>query len=343
MNDISVLKDTRSYLISCLIPAALFLGLVVVIFNDFAPPFINPSTLPENQYGVVQWVFLLLMTIWLGFALYSGWNTTVLLYKGNYLPLFFKKKWIRKMKQEFTEKRKEITQYENLLSLDNRSSDQQLKLERLEPLIYSYYQDLETNFPVTGDLLPTRLGNILRSSELYSFERYRIEAVTIFPRLVNVFPVEYSNKLEESNNEFIFLLNSSFLSYVISFLCAVFALLRFLYDIWNGIFFQSDFLSSDEFSFLLIAISFIIIGYFFYRITIVKAKGHATLIRSGYDLYRYELLKKLYIPLTNDFTEERGRWLNLTYFLNYGDKLGKKPVVPDFKPLEEKDENSVDV
>ena len=54
------------------------------------------------------------------------------------------------------------------------------------------------------DLLPTRFGNALRASERYPNDRYGLDGIAVFPRLIQVAPQSYINQLEEVNNKLVF-------------------------------------------------------------------------------------------------------------------------------------------
>ncbi len=364
MNENSLIKDIgRSYIVSSFIPAALFMAMAALIFKDFVPSFLLRRIISSDELNALQWVILILLNAWLGFALYSGWNSTVRLFEGYYFPNNLKSSLTKRIKKVYMSKRELIDEYKRFDSLQEPTPEDIRRRDELQPSLISLFQDLEMNFPVEGQLLPTRLGNILRAAERYPFDRYRIEAITIFPRLVHLLPPEFSNQLEESNNKFIFLLNSSLLAFMIGFGAALASILRFpcyafredfmregIFSIYGRFactyaqtpanFFQAGFQRLNEWKYLFLGFAFIALGYVLYRIAAVMARAYANLIRSCYDIYRYELLKNLNIPFTNDFDEEKAIWLNLTNFYNNGGYFGKKALVPDFKPKGEKDENT---
>lgn len=357
MTENSLIKDIgRSYIVSSFVPAALFLAIAALIFKDFAPFFLLRQIIDNDELFIGQWAILILAPTWLGFALYSGWNTTVRLFEGYYFPNFIKRYFIERLKRIYNTKKAPLDEYKNLTSLKERSQQQISKIYELDPQMMGVYQELEMNFPIKGELLPTRLGNILRASERYPFDRYRIEAITIFPRLVHLFPPEFNIQLEESNNKFIFLLNSSFLALSIGTLSILVSFLRVPCYLFNETlmkegmfsfygqnlctfpqatianFFQAGFRNINEWKYFFLGLFFLAFGYFLYRAATIMARAYANLIRSGYDLYRLELLKNLNIPMTNDFEHEKKIWYNLSNFFNNGGDIGTKPIVPYFKP-----------
>src|SRR5215510_4647528 len=63
-----------------------------------------------------------------------------------------------------------------------------------------------------GIVLPTRLGNAIRSFEYYSDREYGIDSVEIWPRLVSVIPTDYAVSIDDTKTTFDFMMNCSFLS-----------------------------------------------------------------------------------------------------------------------------------
>ncbi|HYE67960.1 MAG TPA: hypothetical protein VEA58_05070 [Anaerovoracaceae bacterium] len=357
MTENSLIKDIgRSYIVSSFVPAALFLAIAALIFKDFVPFFLLRQIIDNDQLFVGQWAILILAPTWLGFALYSGWNTTVRLFEGYYFPNFIKRYFTNRIKRIYQAKRVLLDEFNILASLEKLSPQQECRMNELDPQMLGTFQELEMNFPIKGELLPTRLGNILRASERYPFDRYKIEAITIFPRLVHLFPSEFNIQLEESNNKFIFLLNSSFLALSIGVLSVFVSILRVPCYLFNenlmreGLFsfygqnlctfpqttitnfFQAGFRNINEWEYFFLGLVFLVFGYILYRAATIMARAYANLIRSGYDLYRLELFKNLHIPLTNDFKDEKEIWYNLSHFFNNGGDVGGVPIIPDFMP-----------
>jgi len=51
------------------------------------------------------------------------------------------------------------------------------------------YDTISYNYPMrTREVMPTRLGNILKNAELYPTDRYQIDAVQVWPRLYGLLP-----------------------------------------------------------------------------------------------------------------------------------------------------------
>ena len=72
------------------------------------------------------------------------------------------------------------------------------------------------SFPVReSSILPTRLGNVIRSFEGYPNARYGIDGIVLWPRIVPKLPKEFADSLDGAKSSFDFMLNCSVLSIVV--------------------------------------------------------------------------------------------------------------------------------
>ena len=166
-----------------------------------------------------------------------------------------------------------------------------------------------------GLILPTRLGNVIRSFEYYSHREYGIDSVEIWPRLVSVIPKEYAVSVDDTKTTFDFMLNCSLLSFLLA--TAIFVV---------GLLYPSALLAESALlSWGLKIVAFILLSYFFYRLSINRADAWGLLIKAAFDLYRWDLLKKLGYqqPLDNK-DAERKHWQEISRQAIYGDRFDKK-------------------
>ena len=63
------------------------------------------------------------------------------------------------------------------------------------------------------------------------------------------------------------------------------------------------------------------IGYFIYRIAIISAEDFSVYLQSGFDLYRFELLKQMNLGVPITLSEERYMWEKLDEFFAYGNRF----------------------
>ncbi len=169
------------------------------------------------------------------------------------------------------------------------------KYDRLARENTRYVQHIYFDYPQPTQphhVMPTSLGNILKNSELYSKDRYQLDAVLIWPRLYNLFPPTFAEAIVEMRTGMDFML-------VISFLSSVFAMVSGVYLVVMG---------ANPYLFLLCVGGGLLVAWIAYRGAVSNALLYAQQIKAAFDLYRNELLKKMRIPLPQTFAEERRTW-----------------------------------
>ena len=215
MNESSIIKEIgRSYIVSSLLPAGFFITLGIFIYRSLIPKILI-TAVPFDHFSISLVILYCTLIMWVGFALYSIVNWTVRIYEGYYLPEGIKKILVtlfHKGVHNRKSKNIRIIQWANKVQPLNWDS----YTEKYYDQAVADYADLELTSPIEHkDLLPTKLGNVLRASEQYPL-RYGLTAgIQIWTRLVVILPPNISKELEEKNNNMIFLLNSSLLCYLI--------------------------------------------------------------------------------------------------------------------------------
>ncbi|MBV6449472.1 MAG: hypothetical protein MHPDNHAH_00182 [Anaerolineales bacterium] len=177
------------------------------------------------------------------------------------------------------------------------------------------------------DLLPTRLGNILRASQQYG-ENYGLRAgVHLWCHLSAILHQNMASAIEEKNNEILFWLNSSLLSFITGLITfGVWALDRVALMRQQDI---SSYASNYCQEYLILSLVLVIFGYALYSLSIPAVKNMSILIRSSFDLYRFDLLKQLNIPIPKTLNEEIRIWVKISDFIVTDGNLGKIPL--DFR------------
>src|SRR5205823_2760734 len=125
--------------------------------------------------------------------------------------------------------------------------------------------------------MPTRLGNILKNSELYPLVRYKIDAVIVWPRLYSTFPTEFTERLASAGS-------SMELMIVMSFLGALFAIIGTIVSVFPG---------HDGWVPIVCVLGGVLVAYLGNQGAVLSAVSYAELIKSGFDLYRNDLLKTI--------------------------------------------------
>ncbi|HEX8209865.1 MAG TPA: hypothetical protein VF584_06725 [Longimicrobium sp.] len=164
----------------------------------------------------------------------------------------------------------------------------------------------ETNeYPKAPYVLPTRLGNVIRSFEEYPRNVYGISAITVWPRLVGVVNKEYAATLDESKATFDFMINASFLGGVLAASTLVAGLLvPHQIELWTWV---AQLATSA------------ITAYLFYRGSVGAAAAWGAHVSSAFDLFRWDLLKKLgYARPSMSPAEEQALWIEISTRMLYG-------------------------
>jgi hypothetical protein len=172
--------------------------------------------------------------------------------------------------------------YEEKLKELSRQGEQGYKT------IYYYFPPVSR----VGQVMPTRLGNMLKSSELYPELRYKMDAVLIWPRLYSVLPDRLERNIGSAKAELDMML-------VISVLGVAFA-------VFSGLI--SMILLPIYFTPLCIWSGFLL-SWVGYKGALTSAIPYTQLIRVAFDLHRTTLLKTIGLADPTSYQQERTRWL----------------------------------
>ncbi|GJD19200.1 hypothetical protein RIVM261_041560 [Rivularia sp. IAM M-261] len=341
LND--VLKEVpgllgRRFLTNAFFPSFLFWALIIVVAIAGQADFVN--VLKEwNQLDIALKALLIIgffsLLIFFSVILSSNFNTILRFYEGYWnFPLGRLKKsrkmWhesqlkqlelklqnfpqqkndldkkIAQIKQEIeiiSQQQEKLKLKEQLKKLEEQLKNLQYNSETSYKTIYQYYPLPEQS----KEVMPTRLGNILRNAELYSYNRYNIDAVLFWPRLYNLLPERFLETIAEAKSSLDFMLVISALSGIFGLLSSVYLLivkasgLLFITCFWGGLF----------------------LAWLTYKSAVGSALFYAQQIKTAFDLYRHELLKQMRLELPNTPLEEPELWKKIGELLynNYRDK-----------------------
>jgi len=176
----------------------------------------------------------------------------------------------------------------------------------VETIYYYYPVPSFTN----REVMPTLLGNILKNSELYAYDRYGMNSVLIWPRLYEVFPANFVEEVAaaRANMDFMLLLTS---------LSATFALLSSVYLV---------FVRADWWLFVLCFWGSLLLAWIMYRSALNAALAYASTIKVAFDLYRNRLLHQLRLPPPTDQLAEKELWLQVNDLF-----YQRKPLVAPYE------------
>ncbi len=336
MNDSFLKEIGRSYIVSSFLPSIFFVSIGYFLFQGLIPLGVVRQIIASGDMSKYQWVVIFILVMWVAFYLYSANDVTVRLFEGYFIPKNFYEKKEDKKKQVLWEK-KNLPRYTEWKKKQHAASvnDEQLTEEKIKSHFVLFIKALVeiANVDIKKPLnissqMPTRLGNVLRSSETYAFERYFIIDTAIWPRLLPVLPSEMTKHLEEKNNLFMFLLNSSFLAYILFLVSALSGVLGLLIDFPEKYFYIGyEFISA--WSYVGLSLIFLIFGYILYLVAVNAAEDFSMYIRTSFDLYRIDLLRQLNWEPPKKLEDERKLWLELSKHLIAGSLF--QPKFASFK------------
>lgn len=146
-----------------------------------------------------------------------------------------------------------------------------------------------------AELLPTRLGNAMRSAETRAGASYGLDAVVIWPRLYPLLSETVRAVVDDRRDQ----LDLS------ARLCAVFAsaaLVSFGLLVAHG-------------WWLAVPAGCLVLAWLAYRGTVAAAVAYGEGIRTAFDLHRFDLMSALHLPLPAKRSDERESNEDLSAFL----------------------------
>jgi len=163
----------------------------------------------------------------------------------------------------------------------------------------------ETGFQFgTAEIAPTAMGNIAQSMQSYTYSRYYLNLETFWSRLQLVLQSNkdfYANLLD-AKTQLDFLVACCWLSGLTTVLWIVLML-------WGGF---------SIWPFLVVSVGGPLFSMSFYRLAVKNYLVFADLVRTGVDLYRFELLQSLHMVLPHSIRDERATWQALERLSSYG-------------------------
>lgn len=270
----------RRFLINVFFPSLIFWGLLVAVFLTGQGNILEYINSWNQQPGTSQFLqiitFISLATI-LSIFLDSQLIKILRFYEG-YNWNFPLSKFLKEYGQKY-----HIKRHQDLCNQVNK-----------------HYKEIYELYPQdSGKIMPTRLGNILRNSESYAWERYRIDAILIWPLLYNFFPERFIQTIAATKSSMDIMLVLSFLSGSFAILSGIYLIIvggswcLFLLCFWGGLF----------------------VAKIAYQGMVDSAIVYGRQIKVAFDLYRNDLLKQLRIPLPETSEEEMEIWSKLCWFL----------------------------
>ena len=175
--------------------------------------------------------------------------------------------------------------------------------------------------PEQSAVMPTRLGNILRASEMYPFERYGMDSVVLWTRLAPLLPKEFGETVADARTALDLDLNVSTLA------------------ILSGVVWGAFFAYRQWWVLVIITVLVLLVGWLAYGNALHAARAYGEIIKSAFDLYRWNLLDALHLAHPASTEEEPVLWEKISGFAFRGYPLNlafaDKPKEPEPREMED--------
>lgn len=187
------------------------------------------------------------------------------------------------------------------------------RVDQLSQLQIDAANDINYSFPEAGTfILPTRLGNVIRSFENYPKRQYGISGITFWTRFATKLSASHAGAIDDAKTLFNVTINLSFLSLL---LAAVMLILGCMYPIQ----FVSPAFTLAWIAKIAVAV---LLTYLFYSAAIGRAMGWGEQVRAVFDLHRWSVLQDLgFEQKPRTLEAERKLWSAISLQIDRGDPL----------------------
>jgi hypothetical protein len=237
------------------------------------------------------------------------------------------KKWLRdELQGQMKEREQELSKSAQLQRALDASPDPLLdrlhkQIDAAATAADNATRDLNTYYPKRSSVLPTALGNAIRSFENYPQWQYDMSAIPLWPRLVGVMDKDYAEAIDNAKSSLDFMLN----------LATLFMVLALSMLIAGLIFFNTLSTLLAWLQWLGEMIIFAGLSRWLYRQSIELAVAWGDMVKGAFDLYRGKLLIQLgytWTPKTVD--AERTLWQNISRRIIFGDPPQGTAQLPNY-------------
>jgi hypothetical protein len=156
-------------------------------------------------------------------------------------------------------------------------------------------------FPPAPEVMPTRLGNVIKSAEAYPMQRYGLDGVLTWPRLYSCLPDRFLGELVAVKSSIDLMLT------VVT--CAVLFAVPFMVAAWS---------SFGPSAGIFALVGSAAVAWSGYTAAISSASPYSELIRTAFDLYRRDLLTALGWSAPKSYAQERRQWEQIGKLWYYG-------------------------
>lgn len=172
------------------------------------------------------------------------------------------------------------------------------------------YHEWTETFPAQlNRVRPTRLGNHLAAAETYSFLRYNLDAAIIWPRLREILPEKFADRLSDAkmNMDLMLVLTTLALAFGVA---------------WGGILLAAPDAALRVYKWVAAPIAFapgLAVARLTYLTAAQSARAYGEIFKAAFDLYRWDLLKALHLDLPPSLENEKELWgqVSSLFYRNY--------------------------
>lgn len=304
----------RAMIIGALLPATLFVLFCHLILAPMLPwewRVVARIGIVEPEWKVAAFAAMAVVVAGLLHVL----NTPIIrFYEGYPWAEGFLGRW-RKSRQErlFDEKvarRRRTRELRPLLRVANANDP---RIDSLWEIQDDVDRAMMALYPPRDLLLPTTLGNIIRSFETYPTRQYGISAIVLWPRFAARLEEEHAGLLENAKTSFDVTIHLSFLAFLAALLMLA-----------AGCAYPIPFASLNLLWWWLVRIGVAAaIAWLLYVGSLSRARAWGDLVRGAFDLHRAKVLRDFGIsPLPRDLQSERSVWTRLSQQIIFGDPEG---------------------
>ena len=209
---------------------------------------------------------------------------------------------------------KELAAFKHVLREGNDAAKWSQVYAQVNEVYQQLYLTANKRFPSRrGLVLPTRLGNVIRSFEDYPAREFGMDPIEVWPRLIAKIDKDYAVAIDDAKTPFDFMLHCSALSAALSLLLLTAGLLRPLPLAVGGAAWAAQ------------IIVFALLSYCFYVWSLARAESWGAMVKGAFDLYRNPLLEQLGYH-AGDFSSraaEREVWTTISQQMLYGRASGR--------------------
>lgn len=279
----------RDFMLSAFFPLLIFSGASLALFFETTQGLGTALATWEKLSALIQIVALLAGLVVVAFLAYLTDNfqyTITRLFEGYWsrIPLFSR---LRNLRVDLYKKRWE---HLNALAQSARTVTEANEIIAEQLAFYPPPNHLD-------QMMPTKVGNILRAAELHAYDRYGIDSTIIWPRLRPLLKAEALAPLEDKKTTLELMLLMSLLGILFTIIwCPALAIFTNRWDL-----------------FLLCTLG-LPLAWICYQNAVQSALAYGEQVKATFDLYRNDLLKALNRPIPSDTEAERKEWLRLSRF-----------------------------